>query len=133
MNTLDIAAAAAFLGLHPDTLRERAAAGIIPGAKIGREWRFLRDDLTAYFRSRYPCPSTGDPSLPSGTSTSAILAADALDALLAPPTGRLPSDSTTSLRLVSGTSSRPAASSPMPSSRGARRGRAARATSGHSD
>ena len=32
MTTLDLAAAAAFLGVHRETLRERAAAGIIPGA-----------------------------------------------------------------------------------------------------
>ena len=35
MNTIDIAAAAAFLGLHPHTLQARAKAGEIPGAKVG--------------------------------------------------------------------------------------------------
>lgn len=35
MNTLDLAAAAAFLGLHPHTLQARAKAGEIPGAKVG--------------------------------------------------------------------------------------------------
>ena len=52
MTTLDLVAAAAFLGIHRETLRERVAAGMIPGAKIGKEWRFLQDDLTAYFRSQ---------------------------------------------------------------------------------
>jgi hypothetical protein len=45
--------AAAFVGLHPDTLRERAASAIIPGAKTGKEWRFLDIDLVAYVRGRY--------------------------------------------------------------------------------
>lgn len=45
MISLDLAAAAAFLGIHPDTLAERARAGMIPGAKIGREWRFLQGDI----------------------------------------------------------------------------------------
>lgn len=43
--TVDLAAAAAFLGIHPDTLRERAAAGTVRGAKVGRGWRFLESDL----------------------------------------------------------------------------------------
>jgi len=43
--SLDLTEAAAFLGLHPDTLRERAAEGKIPGAKLGKEWRFLDVDL----------------------------------------------------------------------------------------
>ena len=73
MTTLDLAAAAAFLGVQRETLRERAAAGIIPGAKIGKEWRFLQDDLTAYFRSQ--CRSSVAPAAPTGGSTSATLAA----------------------------------------------------------
>jgi hypothetical protein len=31
-----------------------ARAGVIPGAKVGRAWVFLEDDLAAYLRSRYP-------------------------------------------------------------------------------
>lgn len=61
VRTLNLQEAAMLLGLHPDTLRERAAAAIIPGAKIGRAWRFLESDLIEYFRSRYTgerCRST---------------------------------------------------------------------------
>ena len=53
MNSLDLEGAAKFLGLHPDTLQSRAKSGDIPGAKIGKEWRFLELDLVAYFRSHY--------------------------------------------------------------------------------
>lgn len=52
--SLDLQEAAAFLGIHADTLRERAAAGIIPGAKIGKEWRFLDVDLAAWLRLQAP-------------------------------------------------------------------------------
>ena len=46
--------AAEFLGLHPVTLQQRAKSGVIPGAKIGRSWRFLTVDLVAYLRAQYP-------------------------------------------------------------------------------
>src|SRR6185369_7665566 len=107
---------------------ERARAGIIVGAKPGKEWRFLEDDLVAYLRSLQRCHSIDDRIRPSGISTSAILAADALDDLLGPPSGKRRSVNTTSLRLVSGKSSKPAANSPTPCSPGPRRKRAARAT-----
>lgn len=128
MTTLDLAAAAAFLGLHPDTLADRARAGIIPGAKIGKEWRFLPADLEAYFRSKYRCPSISAPAAQTGGSTSGILAADALDDLLERATGRKPSANTTNLRLVSGTKRKPGGNSPTPSSRGRRRKTAGAAT-----
>lgn len=54
MNSLDLKSAANFLGLHPNTLQTRAKAGEIPGAKIGKEWRFLDIDLAEYMRSQYP-------------------------------------------------------------------------------
>lgn len=50
-SSLGLEEAARFLGMHRDTLRERAAAGIIPGAKIGKSWRFLDADLAAYLRA----------------------------------------------------------------------------------
>src|ERR1700757_1836527 len=54
METLGLHDAAAFLRCHPEELRRRAKAGIIPGAKVGRAWVFLVDDLAAYLRSLYP-------------------------------------------------------------------------------
>jgi excisionase family DNA binding protein len=53
MDTLNLEQAAQFLRLHPDTLRARAAAGDVPGAKPGKEWVFLREDLATYLRSLY--------------------------------------------------------------------------------
>jgi hypothetical protein len=53
MLTLDLNEAAAFLKLHPATLRLRAAAGLVPAARIGRRWMFLEEDLAAYVRKQY--------------------------------------------------------------------------------
>ena len=47
MKTLSLQEAAAFLHVHPETLREAARAGRIPGAKVGRAWVFLENDLAA--------------------------------------------------------------------------------------
>jgi excisionase family DNA binding protein len=60
MNSLDLKSAANFLGLHPNTLQARAKAGEIPGAKIGKEWRFLDIDLAEYMRSQYPTNKAGN-------------------------------------------------------------------------
>jgi len=54
MDTLGLKEAAAFLRCHPEELRRRAKAGIVPGAKVGRCWVFLEDDLAGYLRSLYP-------------------------------------------------------------------------------
>ncbi|MBK7767397.1 MAG: helix-turn-helix domain-containing protein [Sulfuritalea sp.] len=54
MRTLDLREAAGFLGLHPNTLQARAKAGLVPGAKIGKEWRFLDLDLAEHLRRQYP-------------------------------------------------------------------------------
>jgi hypothetical protein len=54
MNTLDLQAAAAFLHIHPVTLQEKARAGEIPGAKIGKCWVFVDIDLVEHIRSQYP-------------------------------------------------------------------------------
>jgi hypothetical protein len=53
MRTLNLKEAAAFLNMHPETLKEKARAGIIPGAKIGRRWVFIEIDLLDYIRSQY--------------------------------------------------------------------------------
>ena len=56
MQTLDLIGAAQFLRIHPEELRQRAKAGKIPGAKVGRRWVFLEDDLVDYLRSLYSQP-----------------------------------------------------------------------------
>jgi excisionase family DNA binding protein len=55
MRTLNVEQAALFLGMHRVTVLEKARAGIIPGAKPGKRWTFVEDDLVAYLRGLYPC------------------------------------------------------------------------------
>ena len=49
----DVLHAANFLGIHKETARDLAARGELPGAKVGRAWRFLEEDLVTYLRSLY--------------------------------------------------------------------------------
>ncbi len=51
--TLGLKEAAAFLRMNPEALRQKAKAGVIPGAKPGKRWVFLEDDLAEYIRSAY--------------------------------------------------------------------------------
>ena len=53
MNTLTLQQAAALLKIHRVTLLEKARAGEIPGAKIGKCWVFVEIDLIEYIRSQY--------------------------------------------------------------------------------
>ena len=56
MKTLTLVEAASFLKLHPEELRRRAKLGFIPGAKVGRAWVFLLEDLADFLRSLYSRP-----------------------------------------------------------------------------
>src|SRR5665213_1849235 len=56
MPTMGLKEAAEYLRCHPEELRHRAKAGIIPGAKVGRAWVFLEDDLAQHIRSLYALP-----------------------------------------------------------------------------
>ena len=47
VKTLDLQQAAALLLIHPATLQAKAKAGAVPGARIGRRWVFVDDDLIA--------------------------------------------------------------------------------------
>ncbi|WP_084610143.1 helix-turn-helix domain-containing protein [Sedimenticola selenatireducens] len=51
--TLDLNQAAAFLHMSPAVLRQKACAGIIKGAKPGKCWVFLENDLADYLHSLY--------------------------------------------------------------------------------
>jgi len=42
---LTAAEAARFLKLSPDSVKRKARAGVMPAAKVGREWRFHKADL----------------------------------------------------------------------------------------
>lgn len=50
---MDMNEAAAALGIHPNNLAPLAKAGVVPAAKIGKEWRFLDVDLAEYMRTQY--------------------------------------------------------------------------------
>jgi excisionase family DNA binding protein len=50
--TLDLKEAANFLRISPATAQKIAAAGELPGAKIGRAWVFLLDDLIEWLREQ---------------------------------------------------------------------------------
>ena len=54
MKTLDLQQAAAFLRMNPETLRQKTKAEIIPGAKPGKSWVYVEEDLVEYLRSLYP-------------------------------------------------------------------------------
>ena len=53
MKTLNIDEAAEFLGAHKETVRRLVVTGIIPGAKIGRGWIFIEQDLVTHMRNKY--------------------------------------------------------------------------------
>lgn len=123
---LNLAEAAALLGAHPDTLRERAKARIIPGAKIGRGWRFIEADLLAYFRSQYreeTCQFTNAKAAMSGMSTSAAPATVDCAGLVESEIAKRRSESTTRLQLVSGMKNAGTGPSKTRSRRGSKRGR----------
>lgn len=59
---LTVEAVAALLHLHPDTVRDKAASGSLPGFKAGRRWLFRRDVLMAEMDARTaPRPSNETP------------------------------------------------------------------------
>ncbi|MRD73631.1 helix-turn-helix domain-containing protein [Rhodocyclus tenuis] len=56
MRTLTLSEAAEFLKMHPEEVRRRAKAGLIPGAKAGRAWVFIDLDLADWLRALYRAP-----------------------------------------------------------------------------
>ncbi|XYJ11993.1 helix-turn-helix domain-containing protein [Telluria sp. B2] len=108
MNTLDLKQAAAFLRMHPEEVRRRAKLGLLPGAKPGKSWVFIEDDLAAWLRGQYlpaaPLPSKigkeqatwqSTSAARLGGSTSPRHGESALDALLRQATGSRHRNSTT--------------------------------------
>jgi excisionase family DNA binding protein len=51
---LNLVAAASLLAVHPNTVRALVQKGRLPGAKVGRSWRFVEADLVAWIRCGYP-------------------------------------------------------------------------------
>ena len=52
MKTLNLEEAAELLKVHIETLGRLAKTGQLPGAKIGRAWVFLEEDLVDYLREQ---------------------------------------------------------------------------------
>ena len=52
MRTLNLTEAADMLKVHENTVLDLVSSGDVPGAKIGRAWVFLDDDLFAYVRKQ---------------------------------------------------------------------------------
>lgn len=53
MKTLTLKEAAALLKMHPQSLRTKVINGLVPGAKVGKSWVFIEEDLVQYIRSSY--------------------------------------------------------------------------------
>jgi excisionase family DNA binding protein len=51
---LNLVEASRYLRIKPRTLYTLAARGMVPGAKIGGQWRFLRSQLEALFEDDPP-------------------------------------------------------------------------------
>lgn len=52
-NLMDVTEAAAYVRLSTFTVRRLAKQGVLPSAKIGRAYRFKRDDIDSYLRANY--------------------------------------------------------------------------------
>lgn len=53
METLNLEEAAELLKIHPVTLSCKAAQGVIPGARVGKRWVFVKVDLIEHIRAQY--------------------------------------------------------------------------------
>jgi len=51
LDVLTLAEAAAYLRLTAEAVRAEAAAGRIPGRRLGRDWRFLRGGIAQWLSS----------------------------------------------------------------------------------
>jgi excisionase family DNA binding protein len=74
MKTLDIEQCAAFLRIHKVTAYEMAAKGELPGAKIGRAWVFLEEELINYVKRKAQEQQEERRTKACGSSPKAILA-----------------------------------------------------------
>jgi excisionase family DNA binding protein len=52
-NLMDVNETASYVRLSTFTVRRLAKQGVLPSAKIGRAYRFKREDIDAYLRSNY--------------------------------------------------------------------------------
>jgi excisionase family DNA binding protein len=50
---MDVDEASQYVGLSQFTVRRLARQGVLPAAKIGRAYRFKREDIDSYIRTQY--------------------------------------------------------------------------------
>lgn len=50
---MDVQEAAEYVGLSTFTVRRLAKQGALPAAKIGRAYRFKKEDIDSYLRTQY--------------------------------------------------------------------------------
>ncbi len=58
MKTLSLEETARFLKIHTETVSRLAKTGELPGAKLGRAWVFLEEDLVDYLREQIQAQQT---------------------------------------------------------------------------
>lgn len=70
LETVNLSEAAALLCISEDSLMRKARVGIVPGAKIGRQWVFVRADLIGLIHNQAKeraCRYTSSLKVPIGT------------------------------------------------------------------
>jgi len=55
---MNVEEAASYVGLSSFTVRRLAKQGSLPAAKIGRAYRFKREDIDSYLREQYNTGAT---------------------------------------------------------------------------
>ena len=88
-DTLDVTGAAKYLRMAKDTVVRKARLGKISGAKIGKNWIFLKEDLAEDIRRGYSCRYT-DKKAQEITIFDSRSEAKRLEDRLAQPTGKKP-------------------------------------------
>jgi excisionase family DNA binding protein len=53
VETLNLKEAAALLKMTSSSLRKKAKKGVLPGAKLGRDWIFIKQDIVEHLRLSY--------------------------------------------------------------------------------
>jgi excisionase family DNA binding protein len=57
---MNVEEAAGYVGLSSFTVRRLAKNGALPAAKIGRAYRFKREDIDSYLREQYNKGNTSE-------------------------------------------------------------------------
>ena len=107
LRILNLQEAAALLCVHKTTLSERAKAGLVPAAKVGRAWTFIEQDLVTFLREQYSCHSTKTPAAKSGGSASRSPATNGYENQLVKLLVQRRKESTTNAKQRSGKSHQP--------------------------